>query len=62
MLGRETRLNAMDGMSPRLAHVAAQGNLALRRREFDAEVEAEVAKLKSVLETRLRRPLEDAGS
>jgi hypothetical protein len=58
VLGRETRLNAMDGMSPRLAHVAAQGNLALRRKELDAEVEAEVARLEGVHRARLARLLE----
>jgi hypothetical protein len=45
MIAHETRINAMDGMSPRLAEIAAKNNLTVRLRGLDDEVLTERARL-----------------
>src|ERR1700722_292179 len=59
MLGREVQLLVMDGFSPPLAQVAANNNLALRRKELDEEVLSELARLQAELNRKLERLAED---
>lgn len=65
MIARETRINAMDGMPPALAEVAAMNNLAVRLRDLDDELAAELGRLQGNLRRKLARlaeDLEDGGT
>lgn len=59
MIAREVRIMVMDGLSPRLAEIAARNNLAVRLRELDDELAAELSRLRSELRRRLQRLLEE---
>lgn len=59
MIAREVRIMVMDGLSPRLAEIAARNNLALRMRELDDELAAEQNKLQGQLRRRLDLLLEE---
>jgi isopropylmalate/homocitrate/citramalate synthase len=65
MIAREVRIIVMDGLSPRLAEVAAKNNLAVRLHDLDDEVAAELERLQEQLRRRLRllmEELEDQGA
>ncbi len=59
MIGHETRINAMDGLSPALAELAARNNLAVRLRDLDNELVAELGRLQAELRRNLGRLIED---
>jgi hypothetical protein len=59
MIASEVRINAIDGMSPRLAEIAAKNNLAVRLRDLDDELLTELGRLQGELRRKLVRLLED---
>jgi hypothetical protein len=59
MIVREVRIMVLDGLSPRLAETAARNNLAVRLRELDEELVAELGRLQGELRRKLARLLED---
>jgi hypothetical protein len=58
MIAHEVQIMVMDGLSPRLAEIAARNNLAVRLRELDDELAGELARLQADLRRRLKRLLE----
>jgi hypothetical protein len=59
MIAHEVRIMAMDGLSPRLAEVAARNNLAVRLRDLDNELVSELSRLQEQLRRRLSLLLEE---
>jgi hypothetical protein len=55
MLAREVQLLVLDGLSPRLADQAARTNLALRKRDLDAELEEALGREREALRQALQR-------
>ena len=65
MIAHEGRIMVMDGLAPRLAEIAATNNLALRLRDLDDELLAELGRLQEQLRRRLTlllEELEDEGA
>jgi hypothetical protein len=60
LLAHEVRVMTMDGMPPRAAEQAARGNLAIRFRDLQAELEEMLAYHGERLRERLERLREDA--
>ena len=64
MLEREVQQGVLDGLLPRQARQAAENNLALRRKDLDKEVQAELERLDGILQRKLTvlvEELEDRG-
>jgi hypothetical protein len=59
MIAHEVRIMVMDGLSPRLAEIAATNNLAVRLRDLDNELLAELGRLQGHLRRRLALLLEE---
>src|SRR3954447_6040222 len=59
MIAHEVRIMVMDGLSPRLAEIAAKNNLAVRLHELDDELIAELGRLQGQLRRRLTLLLEE---
>jgi hypothetical protein len=54
LLGNEVRLMVFDGLSPRLAEVAAKNNLAVLKKELDAELEEALEQERQTLLRKLK--------
>ena len=59
MVGQEVRLLVIGGLSPKTAEQAAKNNLAVRKCEIDAELEAELQRLIGQLGRRLLNLLDE---
>jgi hypothetical protein len=59
VIAHEVRIMVLDGLSPRLAEIAAKNNLALRLRDLDDELLGELDRLQEQLRRRFTLVLEE---